>query len=99
MTVTIKGVHYDISDRTQEFIENKLEHLDPFKDLIVDLNISVIKEKTEYRLESNVHFRWGAVVHIHQSDKELYKGIENLVHKLESKVSKEKSKIKDHAPR
>jgi len=57
MTVNIQSVHYDISDRTMEFIKKKLEHLNPFKDLIVDLNFSVIKEKAQYRLESNVHFR------------------------------------------
>jgi len=33
------------------------------------------------------------------ADKELYKGIENLIHKMEAKVAKEKDKIKDHSPK
>lgn len=99
MTLNIKGVHYDISDRTREFISDKFGHIDPFKDLIVSADFTITKEKNEYRVESNVHFRWGVNVHLSETSQELYPGIENLIHKLDSKVSKEKDKIKDHHPR
>lgn len=96
MTLSLKGVHYDISDRTKEFIDDKLAHIDPFKDLIVNADITITKEKTDYRVESNVHFRWGAIVHLHEVDLELYPAIEKLIDKLDAKVSKEKEKVKDH---
>lgn len=96
MTLNLKGVHYNISDRTKEFIHEKMQHLHSFKDLIVNMDVTITKEKTEYRVESNVHFKWGTNIHLHENDLELYPAIENLVHKLDNKVSKEKEKIKDH---
>ncbi len=98
MNITVKGVHYDISDRTREFINEKLSHIDPFKDLIVSVEVTVTKEKSGYQVESNVHFKFGSNVHLSESHLELYPAIENLMHKLDAKVSKEKDKIKEHHP-
>lgn len=96
MTVTIKGVHYDISDRTREFLAEKLGHIDPFKDHLVSVDATITKEKTEFIVESNVHFRWGANAHLEERAQELYPAIENLIHKLDAKISKEKAKVKEH---
>lgn len=99
MTVTIKGVHYDISDRTREFLNEKLSHIDPFKDLLVSVDATITKEKNEFIVESNVHFKWGATAHLEERAQELYPAIENLIHKLDHKISKEKDKVKDHHPK
>ncbi len=99
MTVTIKGVHYDISDRTREFLIEKLGHIDPFKDHLVSVDATITKEKAEFIVESNVHFKWGASAHLEERAQELYPAIENLIHKLDSKISKEKDKVKDHHPK
>ncbi len=76
MTVTIKGVHYDISDRTREFLTDKLGLLDPFKELLVSVDATITKEKAEFVVESNVHFRWGATAHLEERAQELYPAIE-----------------------
>ena len=99
MTVTIKGVHYDISDRTREFLVDKLGLLDPFKELLVSVDATITKEKTEFVVESNVHFRWGATAHLEERAPELYPAIENLIHKLDAKISKEKDKVQNHHPK
>ena len=99
MTVTIKGVHYDISDRTREFLTEKLGHIDPFKDHLVSVDATITKEKTEFIVESNVHFKWGATAHLEERAQELYPAIENLMKKLDAKISKEKDKVKDHHPK
>jgi putative sigma-54 modulation protein len=99
MTVTIKGIHYDISDRTREFLTEKLGHIDPFKDLLVSVDATVTKETTEFIVESNVHFKWGATAHLEERAQELYPAIENLVKKLDAKISKEKDKVKGHHPK
>jgi putative sigma-54 modulation protein len=99
MTVTIKGVHYDISERTREFLIEKLSHIDPFKDLLVSVDATITKEKNEFIVESNVHFKWGANAHLEERAQELYPAIENLIHKLDHKISKEKDKVKDHHPK
>ena len=99
MTVTIKGVHYDISDRTREFLVDKLGLLDPFKELLVSVDATITKEKTEFVVESNVHFRWGSTAHLEERAAELYPAIENLIHKLDAKISKEKAKVQNHHPK
>lgn len=99
MTVTIKGVHYDISERTREFLTDKLGHIDPFKDLLVSVDATITKEKAGFIVESNVHFRWGTTAHLEERAAELYPAIENLMHKLDAKISKEKDKVKDHHPK
>lgn len=99
MTVTIKGIHYDISDRTREFLTEKLGHIDPFKDLLVSVDATVTKETTEFIVESNVHFKWGATAHLEERAQELYPAIENLIKKLDAKISKEKDKVKNHHPK
>jgi putative sigma-54 modulation protein len=99
MTVAIKGVHYDISDRTREFLVDKLGHIDPFKDLLVSVDATITKEKAGFIVESNVHFKWGTTAHLEERAQELYPAIENLIAKLDSKISKEKDKVKDHRPK
>ena len=99
MTVTIKGVHYDISERTREFLSDKLGLLDPFKDLLVSVDATITKEKAGFVVEANVHFRWGATAHLEEKAQELYPAIENLIHKLDAKISKEKDKVQEHRPK
>lgn len=97
MTVNVKGVHYNVSETTNEYIEKKLEKLEFVEDLIVDLHIIITKEsKGFYTVESNIHFRWGQNNHIKVEERELYKAIDEIFDKLLIKVSKEKEKIKQH---
>jgi len=99
MNVTIKGVHYDISERTRQFLMDKLGHIDPFRDHLVSVDATITKETTEFIVESNVHFRWGSTAHLEERAQELYPAIENLIHKLDAKISKEKEKVKGHHPK
>ena len=96
MNLEVKGVHYNISDTTLEFFNKKLERINFAKDNIVDLLITVTKEKQGYRIDGNIHFRWGKSAHIGVECFELYEGIESFIDKLELKVRKEKSKVKSH---
>lgn len=96
MNLELKGIHYNISDATTDFIDKKLQRISFAKDHIVDLLITVTKEKQGYKVEGNVHFRWGKSAHIGVESYELYEGIELFVDKLELKVRKEKSKVTSH---
>ncbi|WP_020612569.1 ribosome hibernation-promoting factor, HPF/YfiA family [Sediminispirochaeta bajacaliforniensis] len=97
MNLEIKGVHYDVSDSTKEFITKKLERVDFAKEYMVDLAITITKEKPGYTVEASVHFRWGHSSHVTAPPThELYEGIEQMIDKLEHVVRKEKDRIKDH---
>lgn len=96
MNVEVKGIHYSVTDATREFIDKKLEHISYAKDYIIDLLLTVTKEKHGYKVDGNVHFRWGVSSHLSVESIELYEGIEGFLHKLELKVRKEKEKVSSH---
>jgi putative sigma-54 modulation protein len=96
MNVEIKGIHLEVNQKTQEYIQAKLIRLDFAKDLIVDFLLSLTKEKGRFAVETTINFRWGASIHVGFTAYDLLQGIDGLFDKLEPKIEKEKSKIKDH---
>ncbi len=96
MNLEIKGVHYDVSDTTREFLEKKLHRIDFAKDYIVDLLFTITREKPGYKAEANINFRWSTSSHVGAEGHELYEAIELMFDKLESKIRKEKEKVVHH---
>ncbi|HDQ13290.1 MAG TPA: ribosome-associated translation inhibitor RaiA [Sediminispirochaeta sp.] len=96
MNFELKGVHYDLSDATKEFIEKKLERIAFANEYIIDLQITITKNKPGYSVESNVNFRWGHSSHVGTQSHELYEAIELMIDKLEHVVRKEKKKVREH---
>jgi putative sigma-54 modulation protein len=96
MNVEIKGIHLEVNKRTRDYIDDKMPRLDFAKDLIVDFLLALTKEKRRFGVEATINFRWGASTHIGVKAYDLFKGIDELFDKLESKIEKEKSKLKEH---
>jgi putative sigma-54 modulation protein len=96
MTTDIKGVHFEISKRTRDYIDKKLPRLAFAEDLVTDLLLAFSREKNLYKLDATVNFRWGTTTHIHVENFKLTEGIDALFDKLEPKIEKEKNKLKDH---
>ena len=96
MNFEIKGIHYEVSQRTVEQFEKKIKRLDFASELLSKLTISVEREKSQYNLSADFSFTWGSGGHIMLSNHDLYKGIDLIVDKLENKISKEKEKIQSH---
>jgi putative sigma-54 modulation protein len=96
MNFELKGVHYDLSEQTKEFINHKLKRVDFAKEYIIDLFITITKNKPGYSVEANVHFQWGHSSHVGAESHELYEAIELMLDKLEHVVRKEKKKVREH---
>jgi len=96
MNVEIKGIHVEVNKRIQDYIDTKMPRLDFARDLIVDFLLNISREKSLYKLETTLNFRWGASKHIGVENFDLNKGIDDLYDKLEAVIEKEKSRIKDH---
>lgn len=97
MEVELKGIHYEISDNTREYIDKKLHKLDHVKDKIITLTITIYKKKkNEYGVEGNAHFRWNKDAHIETDEFDLYKAIDMLFDKLQVKATREKEKKQEH---
>ena len=96
MNTELKGVHLEISQRTRDYIDKKLPRLAFAEDLVTDLLLAISREKSLYKVEATVNFRWGTSTHIHVEGFKLTEGIDALFDKLEPKLEKEKNKLKDH---
>ncbi len=96
MNLQIKGIHYDVSERTIEHIEKKVKKLEFAKDMILDLLFKIERDKSGYIVNTDVDFRWGLSHHIKVSNHDLYDAIDSVVDKLKHKIAKEKEKIQEH---
>jgi putative sigma-54 modulation protein len=94
MNTEIKAVHFTLRDDTKEFINKKIERIHNAENMIVDLLITLTKEK-DFEAEVTVNFRWGVSIHVKEHDFELNPAIDKLMDKLEIKVTKEKEKVKE----
>jgi putative sigma-54 modulation protein len=94
MNIDIKAVHFTLRDDAKEYVEKKIDRIHNAENMIVDLRITLTKDK-DFTAEATVNFRWGVSVHIKEHDFELNPAIDKLMDKLEQKVVKEKEKVKE----
>jgi len=94
MNTEIKAIHFSLHDDAKEYLNKKIERIHNAENMIVDLIITIKKEK-EFLVESNVNFRWGVSIHVQETDFELTKAIDKMMDKLEGKITKEKEKVKE----
>ena len=94
MNIEIKAVHFTLRDETKDFINKKIERIHNAENMIVDLLVTITREK-DFEAEVTVNFRWGVSIHVKEHDYELNPAIDKLMDKLETKVTKEKEKVKE----
>jgi putative sigma-54 modulation protein len=94
MNLEIKAVHFTMHEDAKEYLNKKIERLHNAENMIVDLMITIKKEK-DFDAEATVNFRWGVSVHVKETDFDLTKAIDNMIDKLEAKITKEKEKVKE----
>ena len=96
MNVEIKVIHVEVTKRVQDYIDLKMPRLDYARDFIVDFLLNISREKSLFKLDTTLNFRWGASKHVGVENFDLNKGIDDLYDKLEAVIEKEKSRVKDH---
>lgn len=97
MNLNVRGVHYQPSEETMEFLNKKLQKLQFAEEYLQDLDI-VMKRETVgqgFHLDAMLHFKWGSNKIVSYDCYELYEGIEALADKIEGVARKEKSKIQE----
>ncbi len=98
MNLTVRGIRYNPSDATREFLDKKLQKLQFAEGYIHDLDIAITREPVGqgFHLDAKLHFSWGIIKMVTYDCYELYEGIELITDKIEAVARKEKGKITDH---
>ena len=94
MNTDIKSLHFSMDENTKEYLGKKLERIHHAENMMVDLIVTLKKEK-DYIADATVNFRWGVSIHVKENDFELHAAIDKMIDKLESKITKEKEKVKE----
>lgn len=95
MNLNVRGVHYQPSEETMDFLNKKLQKLDFAEEYLINLDIVMRRETLGqgFHLDAVMHFKWGSEKIVNYDCYELYEGIEALADKIESVARKEKSKV------
>jgi putative sigma-54 modulation protein len=94
MNTDIKAVHFNLHDDAKEYLNKKIERIHNAENMIVDLLITIKKEK-DFDVEATVNFRWGVSIHVKEEDFDLTAAIDKMMDKLDTKITKEKEKNKE----
>jgi len=94
MNTEIKSVHFTMHEDAKEYLNKKIERIHNAENMIVDLLITIKKEK-DFDAEATVNFRWGVSIHVKENDFDLTSAIDKMMDKLEAKIIKEKEKVKE----
>jgi putative sigma-54 modulation protein len=94
MNTDIKAVHFTMHEDAKEYLNKKIERIRNAEGMIVDLLITIKKEKN-FEAEATVNLRWSVTIHVREDDFELTKAIDKMIDKLETKITKEKEKVKE----
>ena len=94
MNLEIKSLQFSLHDDAKEYLNKKLERIRNAENMLVDMIITIKKEK-DFVAEASVNFRWGISIHVSENDFELTKAMDKMIDKLEAKITKEKEKVKE----
>jgi len=98
MNLIIQGSkNFTVSERMRGHIEKKLEKINYFKSHIKEIDFHLDKEKLNFVVNSTIITHKFGNYQFSVSDTEMYTAIDKVLHKIDVKINREKSKIKDHS--
>lgn len=96
MQLQVKAVHFELGAQPRQHLDRGVQRLAFARDYLVDLGVTLTRERNLFHAEASLHFRWGAITHLKASSYELIEAVDRLFDKVHAKVTKEKSRITSH---
>ena len=92
MKVNITGKNYKTYDRLEKTIEKKLDRLDKYFSEETDANVILSQERGRDKIEVTINAK-GAVFRAEELNADVYDGIDRVVDKLSSQITRFKGKL------
>lgn len=97
MQLSITGRQIDIGEALRNHARARLSSVTGrYLDAAVDGAVNFIREGAGYRTDCTVHLRSGLYLHTHGKSPDIYAAFDQAVERLEKRLSRHKSKIRDH---
>lgn len=99
MKIVITSKNYNASDKLKETINKKFAKLDKYFSNEITANVMTLKERGKYKVEATINTK-GTIFRAEVLSPDPYEGVDRVVDKLSSQMSKFKTKLqrkhKDH---
>ena len=92
MKISISTKSFNASDHLKDIIEKKFSKLEKFFAQDIETNITLSMEKGRQKIEATINAD-GAVFRAEETTQDIYNGVDRIVEKLSSQMSKYKKKI------
>jgi putative sigma-54 modulation protein len=98
MNLIVRGVNYNPSEETKEFLNKKIQKLDFAEEYLHDLELVMTRLTVGqgFHVDSHLHFVWGTHKAIGVDCYELYDGILASIEKIAKVARREKGKVTDN---
>lgn len=99
MKIVINSKNYNASDKLKGTIEKKFEKLSKYFSNEITANVMTLRERGKYKVEATINTK-GTIFRAEVVAEDPYEGVDRVVEKLSSQMSKFKTKLqrkyKDH---
>ncbi len=101
MPISITGKHIEVGDSLKDFINQELRQLvSHYMGDILEAHVTVskehaTKERFVFKTDISVHITRNFVVHCHGHDEDAYRSVTIALQKLESRIKKYKTRLRD----
>ena len=97
MDLVVQGSsNFSVSDRMKRYIEKRIKKVSYFKPHMNEIKFHLSSEKRLYKVDVVIVSKFGTYK-FQATDREMYSAIDKVVHKMDVKIYREKSKIKNHS--
>ncbi len=98
MELKIQGSNnFNVSQRMKDYISKRTDKLNFFRNHIEELAFHLSSEKLIYKISATLSIRKIGLYKFEASAEEMYTAIDKIIHKMDVKVNREKTKIQDHS--
>ncbi len=95
MQINITGRHFEVTEPIREHLNKKLEKLDRYFNRIIEARVILSIEKLRHKAEISLLAKKVKFFAKEESG-DMYTSIDRLLNKMEARLRKHKSKLKEH---
>ena len=95
MNINISGQNIEVTDALRDLTLTKFEKIQRHFDHITNVHINFHAKKMQHTVEATIHVP-GEEIFAKATENDMYKALDEMIHKLDRQVKKYKEKLTNH---